>query len=188
MGRLRRRLKPRLLAVYALLTALIVYARPTAFSLALGLLPIALGEGLRIWATGHLNKNDALTVTGPYAYLRNPLYLGTMLIATGFALIAASPLAYALLALFLVGYFLYYMPYKERIETARLESIYGDSFRRYAVAVPSLLPRFHPYVPLGADASPAPEWRVRFRDNHEVGTALAVVAVVLMLVARWSLI
>jgi protein-S-isoprenylcysteine O-methyltransferase Ste14 len=187
MRSLRKRLKPRLLTVYALAILLIVYARPNPTSLAIGLIPIALGEGLRLWATGHLHKNDALTVTGPYAYLRNPLYLGTLLIASGLALIAASQLAYAVLGVFVLGYFVYYMPYKDRIETARLESIYGDAFRRYSLAVPSLLPRLHAYVPLAADGSSSPEFSVRFRDNNEIGTAAAVLAVVLLLTGRWAL-
>jgi protein-S-isoprenylcysteine O-methyltransferase Ste14 len=185
---LKKRFKPRLLIVYVLVGVVIYFARPSPLSLVLGLIPICGGEALRLWATGHLHKNDALTVTGPYAYLRNPLYLGTLLIGTGFALIASTPLAYAVLALFALVYFVYYMPYKDRIETARLEELYGDSFRRYAVAVPSLVPRLHPYVPLGADSSPAPEWSVRFQDNNELGTAVAVVTVVALLTARWILV
>ena len=59
---------------------------------------------------------------------------------------------------FLVGYFAYYMPYKERIECARLESLYGDAFRRYALAVPALAPRIHAYRPLGAEATASPPW------------------------------
>ncbi len=184
---IRKRLRPRLLAVYGLLLALVAYAQPSPASFAVGLVPILLGETLRLWATGHLHKNDALTLSGPYAYLRNPLYLGTMLIGLGFALIAASSLAYGVLAIFLLGYFGYYMPYKDRIESARLEALYGDAYRRYAVAVPSLLPRLHAYVPLSADERPVPDWKVRFRDNNELGTALAVLSVVLLLVARWSL-
>ena len=79
------------------------------------------------------------------------------------------------------------MPYKDRIESARLESLYGDAYRRYAAAVPSLIPRLHPYVPLGAETAPKPEWSARFSDNNELGTALGVLAVVLTLVARWAL-
>ncbi len=187
MRSLRKRLQPRLLTVYALAILLIAYARPSPASLAVGLIPIALGEGLRLWATGHLHKNDALTVTGPYAYLRNPLYLGTLLIASGLALIAASPLGYTVWGLFVLGYFVYYMPYKERIETARLESRYGDAFRRFSLAVPSLLPRLHAYVPLAADGASPPQFSVRFRDNHELGTAVTVLAVVLLLAGRWAL-
>ena len=183
---LRKRLKPRLLVVYALALALIVFASPTPAGLVVGGTLIALGEGLRIWATGHLFKNDALTVEGPYAYLRHPLYLGTLLIACGFGLMAQSRVTLALLGVFLVAYFGYYMPYKNRIESARLEALYGDAYRRYAV-VPSLIPRLYAYVPLASDAGPLPDFRARFRDNHELGTACVVFGIVGILVVRWAL-
>ena len=89
-----------------------------------------------------------------------------------------------LLGAFLVGYFGYYMPYKDHIEGARLEWLYRDAFRRYAVA----FPRLHAYVPLVADQSEQMTWTaVRFSDNQEIGTALAVTLGVLALVARWAL-
>ena len=174
--------------MYALGIALLVYARPSPATLALGALPIAVGEALRLWATFHLHKNDALTVTGPYAYLRNPLYLGTLLIGLGFAIAASSTPAWVVLGVFVVGYFVYYMPYKNRIEGARLEALYGDAYRRYASAVPSLFPRLHPYVPLGAEAPREPDYVARFRDNNEIGTAAAVFAGVLALCVRWVMV
>lgn len=192
MASLRKRLRPRLLLVYAVALAILLSARPSPISFALGLLPIAAGVALRVWATGYLHKNDALTVSGPYAYLRHPLYLGTLLVGTGFAWMAASPLALGLWAFFLAAYFLYYLPYKERIECARLESLYGDAFRRYATAVPALLPRLHAYQPLAGEGDTTLVWnRERFADNHELGMALAiglgVAALVAMMVGRWSL-
>lgn len=181
----RKRFKPRLLIVYAAAIAALWASQPTALSIALGLVPIAVGAGLRIWATGYLHKTESLTVAGPYAYLRHPLYAGTLLIATGFAIMAATPLAAAVLGVFLLTYFAYYMPYKNRIEGARLESLFGDAFRRYAVAVPRLVPRVHPYTPLGGDASGSVVWRSeRFADNNETGTTLAVCLGVLAMVAR----
>jgi hypothetical protein len=149
----------------------------------------ASGEALRLWATGHLHKNDALTVTGPYAFLRNPLYLGTLLIVTGFITMSRSSLSFGLYLGFLVFFVGYYMPYKNRIEGARLEDLYGDAFRRYAVAVPSILPRLHPYRPLASDTSPRSDWRrERFIDNNEIGTAAAVLVGALGMVARWALV
>lgn len=184
----RKHLKPRLLLVYAAALAGLWIARPTLGSIALGLVPIAIGEGLRLWATGHLHKNDALTVSGAYAYVRHPLYLGTLLIAAGFLAMAHSGLALALFAGVALVFFGYYMPYKDRIEGARLESLYGDAFRRYAVAVPRLIPRFHAYVPLGASADTTQGWRqVRFADNNETGTALVVGLGVLAMLARWAI-
>ncbi len=183
----KKRLQPRRLPVYLLALVALWAARPTAATLLIGLVPILAGEALRVWATGHLYKNDALTVSGPYAYLRHPLYLGTLLIAAGFAIMAATPLALAALCIVVLGYFGYYMPYKNRIEGARLEAAFGDSFRRYAVAVPRLVPRFYAYVPLGGDARGVVRWQSdRFADNNETGTAAAVVFGVLALTARWA--
>ena len=174
--------------MYGLVALLIWEARPTPATLLLGLIPVALGEALRLWATGHLHKNDALTVTGPYAYLRHPLYLGSFLIGLGFIWMARSTAALWIFGAFLCGYFAYYLPYKDRIEGARLEELYGDAFRRYSVAVPRLVPRLYPYVPLEAERGSQRSWnRTRFVDNNELGTALAVGFGVAALVGRWLL-
>ena len=181
----RKRLRPRLLAVYALAAAAVVLSHPTPTSLAIGAIPITIGEGLRLWATGHLHKNDSLTVAGPYAYLRHPLYLGTLLIGAGFLVMAWNAVAFGLATLFVLVFFGYYMPYKDRIESARLESLYGDAYRRYAAAVPRLVPRLHAYEPLQAERAPEKAWRrARFADNNETGTAVVVALGVLCMVVR----
>jgi len=184
----KKRLRPRLLGLYALTALAFWYASPTGTSIALGFVPIALGEGIRLWATGHLHKNDALTVTGVYAYVRHPLYLGTLLIAAGFLGMAHSAAALWVLVGLALFFFGYYLPYKDRIESARLESLYGDEFRRYAAAVPRVLPRLVPYVALGAKPDAQPAWRMaRFSDNNELGTAVAVFVGVIAMVVRWQL-
>lgn len=184
----KKRLRPRLLGLYALAGLAFWYSSPTGTSIALGLVPIAIGEGIRLWATGHLHKNDALTVTGVYAYVRHPLYLGTLLIATGFLAMAHSAAALVVLALLALFFFGYYLPYKDRIEGARLESLYGDEFRRYAALVPRVLPRLRPYVALGAEPDSQPTWRMaRFADNNELGTAIVVGIGVIAMVVRWQL-
>jgi len=75
-----RRLNPRQIVLYALVAGLLAFARPTSGVFAVGVALIGIGEGLRLWATGHLQKNQELTTSGPFAYVRNPLYLGTLLI------------------------------------------------------------------------------------------------------------
>jgi len=180
----RKWLRPRKLFMLAFAGALVWSARPTGSALFAGLVLILAGEALRLWATGYLHKTESLTVAGPYGYLRHPLYCGTLAIATGFAVMANAPVAWALYACFLLGYFAYYMPYKNRIEGARLEAHFKDEYRRYAVAVPALLPRLHAYVPLGAPV--LPRWQqVRFADNHELGVAMAVGAGVFAVALRW---
>ena len=73
-------------------------------------------------------------------------------------------------------------------ERARLERLYGDAFRRYAAAVPSLVPRIYPYRCLAEDRPTQASWRrERFVDNDEFGIAAVVAAGVLAMVARWAI-
>ncbi|MFQ5515352.1 MAG: methyltransferase family protein [Myxococcota bacterium] len=188
MSFVRKRLRPRLLLVYLLAFSVIYLAEPTPTRLVLGSLLVTLGEALRIWATGHLSKNEELTVTGPYRYLRHPLYLGTLLIGSGFAVMGLGPVTFWILAIFVVGFVAYYLPYKDRIESARLESLYGEPFRRYRTAVPRIVPRLRPYTPLADELREADAWRRdRFAENHELGTGLVVLAGVLAMLLRWGL-
>ncbi|MFP5229060.1 MAG: methyltransferase family protein [Acidobacteriota bacterium] len=111
-------------------------ARPTPLFLLLSLLLVAPGLWLRGYASGYVKKNAELTRTGPYAHTRNPLYLGSMMIAFGFALGAASVwIAVVLAVLFLV----IYVPVI-RSEEEYLRSVFPE-FDAYAAQVPRLLPR-----------------------------------------------
>src|SRR6201994_765996 len=73
-------------------------AHPKWWSIVAGSVVVACGVGLRATASGHVKKNEELTTTGPYAHTRNPLYLGSILIAFGFAAAAASWIILVLLA------------------------------------------------------------------------------------------
>ena len=66
------------------------WARPTWTSLLVGMVVVAVGIILRALASGHIRKNAELATTGPYAYTRNPLYLGSVLIAVGFIVAARN--------------------------------------------------------------------------------------------------
>jgi len=174
-------------ALAAASIALLATAHPTARSVALGLPLIVAGVGLRIWAAGHLLKTRELTVSGPYAYTRNPLYVGTFAIGAGFALLAGTTVAAIAVPIGLLLFFGYYFPRKERTESALLEKLYGDQYRAYHAAVPALLPRLSAWSP-GAETVPPP-WRFeRVRRNSELGVVLAVaVALALMaLHSRWQ--
>jgi hypothetical protein len=80
-------------------------ARPTAFSLTLGLGIAALGEALRIWASGHLEKGREITRSGPYRFFRHPLYLGSVLLAAGFLVAGRSWIAAVLGAVYVAATF-----------------------------------------------------------------------------------
>lgn len=111
-------------------------ARPTWTSIAAGSAVAAAGLALRAVASGHLTKNAGLTTTGPYAYTRNPLYLGSLVLAAGFAITARSLwLALGMLLIFLV----LYLPVI-RSEEAFLGAQFPQ-FEDYARRVPRLFPR-----------------------------------------------
>jgi len=111
-------------------------ARPTFASMAWSLLLVLPGLWLRGYAAGYVKKNAELTMTGPYAYTRNPLYLGSMLIAFGFASASMSIVIVLLLA---VLFAMIYIPVI-RSEEEFLRSKFSD-FDVYAARVPRLLPR-----------------------------------------------
>jgi len=115
------------------------FSRPTPASLAWGAPISAAGLLLRAWAAGHLEKNERLAMTGPYAHLRNPLYAGTVLVAAGLAIGAREAWLAAGFALFFV--FLYLPVIQE--EEKHLRELFPE-FERYAAEVPPLAPRLRP--------------------------------------------
>lgn len=122
-------------AGFVLLVAFAWLSQPSLFSMEAGL-PIALcGLFLRAWAAGHLAKNQDLATSGPFAYVRNPLYLGTLITAAG---LVAAAREFRLALLFAVVFLLVYLPAIE-LEEQHLRSIfpaYGD----YAARIHRFLP------------------------------------------------
>ena len=119
----------------------IVFSRPSPATLAIGGAVAGVGLLLRGWAAGHIRKNDALAITGPYAYTRNPLYLGSFIIGLGFTIAAARP---ALAILFGLLFLSIYLPVM-RVEASTLQQLFGAGYRDYAREVPLFLPRLLPY-------------------------------------------
>jgi len=114
---------------------------PRPLTLALGGAIALPGLALRAWASGHLRKNDALAVTGPYAYTRNPLYLGSFLIGVGFTVASGRFVLGFLFAALFLGIYVPVM----RVESATIAELFGDSYERYLKGVPLFLPRLSPY-------------------------------------------
>jgi len=116
--------------------------QPRPSAIAWSLLLVLPGLWLRAYASGYVKKNKELTQTGPYAYTRNPLYLGSILIAAGFAVALLSwPVAAMLTAMFLIIY-VPVIASEERF----LRSNFTD-FAAYCQRVPRLLPRISPAPP-----------------------------------------
>lgn len=124
---------------FIMVAAFVWFSRPDGRSLAWGLPVSALGIALRAWATGHVEKNIRLAESGPYAYVRNPLYVGTLLAAAGFAIASRQ---WALAVLFGVVFLFIYLPAIE-LEEQHLRKLFPD-FATYAERVPALWPTLTP--------------------------------------------
>ena len=118
---------------FVLVAAFAWFSQPDVKSLALGLPVSVLGLLLRAWATGHVEKNIRLAESGPYAYLRNPLYLGTLLVAAGFVIASRR---WWLAVLFGAVFLLIYLPAIE-LEEQHLRKLFPN-FAAYAERVPAL--------------------------------------------------
>ena len=162
-----KRVSIKTLPIYLALIFLVIYARPVLAGYIPGLLLIFLGEGIRIWAAGHLKKTKEVTTTGPYAYVKNPLYLGTFLILVGVCLMAMN---FYLLGVGLLVFLIYYVPFKKKREGQRLFERFGQDWVDYDRAVPDYLPRFSRYAGRGSFRW---DWNC-FHQNSEGGTLLAV--------------
>jgi protein-S-isoprenylcysteine O-methyltransferase Ste14 len=119
----------------------ILFARPRPATLVAGAAVSLIGVLLRAWASGHIRKNDALAISGPYAYTRNPLYLGSFILGLGFTIGAGRWWLAILFALLFLGIYLPVM----RVESVTLAQLFGGSFQAYAKEVPLFLPRLTPY-------------------------------------------
>ncbi len=115
----------------------LIFARPEMTTLLIGGAIAFVGLLIRAWASGHIRKNQTLAVSGPYAYTRNPLYLGSFILGVGFTIAAGVWwLALIFIALFL-GIYLPVM----RVEAVELTEIFGDDYKEYAKRVSLFFPR-----------------------------------------------
>jgi protein-S-isoprenylcysteine O-methyltransferase Ste14 len=107
--------------------AALVLARPNATSWIAGLLIAAAGEVVRLWAAGHIEKGREITRSGPYRFVRHPLYLGSTLIGAGFS-VAAWSLPVAVLCVLYLGITL---AAAVRTEEATLDARFGGAYSAY---------------------------------------------------------
>lgn len=151
------------------------FSQPTARSLAAGAPVAAAGLLLRAWAAGCLAKNQQLATGGPYAYTRNPLYAGTLLVAMGLVIAGRNIYLGVLFALVFVFVYLPVIQLEEQ-HLRRLFSGYAE----YARRVPVLIPRLSPYP----NRSVNPFRGVLYLRNQEYQAAVGLAAGLLFLLWR----
>lgn len=155
-------------------------ARPSLPALAASLVLVIPGILLRGYASGYVKKNAELTITGPYAYTRNPLYLGSILIAFGFALAARSWwIALALAALFALIYWPVILGEEEYLLA------HFSGYDDYIRCVPRLLPSLRRPAKGGGYGEFSWQLYSKHREyNSLLGSALIYLALIALLFFR----
>jgi protein-S-isoprenylcysteine O-methyltransferase Ste14 len=145
--------------------------------LAAGFVVSMIGELIQLWSFASLDKNSDLAIRGPYALVRNPMYLGRFFILLGFLMLLGQ---WWILVLYAVGYW-FYMDTRVEREEAHLRPIFGARYEEYCAQVR----RFVPGAPLPGQPVAYWNWTL-FRQNNAAANLLGTLAV-WAIVAAWLL-
>jgi protein-S-isoprenylcysteine O-methyltransferase Ste14 len=161
-------------------------ARPASWThLLVCAVPVILGCAFRSWAAGYLFKGKRVAVGGPYAYMRNPLYLGSFILGLGFCgVLWRRPLPASAIVIwiaYLLAYGLIY-PAKIRAEEGELKNSLGADYERYAARVPRFVPHVPPVRGLGVQRFSGE----LYRRNREYQCLLGCALVLAFLAVRYA--
>lgn len=167
---------------YPLALLVLWFAQPDPTSIVIGAAVAFVGVLIRAYAAGYLHKQEVLTVTGPYAYTRNPLYFGSSILALGAAIAMRSWIS----AILLLAYFaiVYWVVMKR--EEQELRAKHREAFDQYAARVPLFFPKPSSDSPAGESAA---HFSVaQYRKNHEQDAFFGFLLLILLLIIRWRMI
>jgi protein-S-isoprenylcysteine O-methyltransferase Ste14 len=155
-------------------------ARPTWCSMAASAIAVLAGLVIRALASGHVRKNEALATSGPYAYTRNPLYLGSLLIGLGFAVAARSWWVGIVLVAILVAIYLPVIRDEERFLREKF-----PEFDEYSRRVPRMFPKLATHSSLEEKTAVGFSWDL-YRQHREYDALLGAVAIMAALVLKMT--
>src|SRR5436190_24351683 len=161
---------------FVIAAAAFYFAEPTKPSMLAGLPVAIVGALFRALAAGVIRKDSALATSGVYALTRNPLYFGSSLLATGFAIMSRNEIAAVLL---IVPFGLVYPTVMLR-EEAHLARLFPDEFRLYKAKVPRFFPRLTRRFPRSFSFD-------QYLSNREYNTALGFLGALAVFVIKWWL-
>ncbi|OQA92517.1 MAG: Isoprenylcysteine carboxyl methyltransferase (ICMT) family protein [Elusimicrobia bacterium ADurb.Bin231] len=140
-----------------------------------GLFIVAAGEFIRVWSAGYIRKNKVLSVVGPYKYVRNPLYVGSLLIGLGFAVFIVNIYIFIIV----LATFLYIYTLQIKSEEKALESIFGNEYERYKKNVHRWIPSFKKYrAANSADDTISFDIKLAIVKNKEYNAILGCISIV----------
>ena len=166
-----------------LLIILLYFAGPDIASLVAGVLVMLLGESIRLWGVSYAGGEtrtrevgaSALVTSGPFAFIRNPLYFGNMTMYTGAALMANIWLPW--LILFVWTFFGVQYGFIVGLEEKELQERFGEEYHRYRQSVPRIIPNFKKYP--DASTGIRPNLRAAFRSERSSLLGFAVIVLLM---------
>lgn len=152
-------------------------ARPTELAAAIGLPLAVIGTVVRLYASGFIMKNAELATSGPYSFVRHPLYTGNILLVIGFAIANAQWWAVPLS----LAFFWFYYPTAIEYEDRKLHRLFGTQWEQWAARTPALVPTFK-----NAERAERGSWSFAksMRQNGELVIAAFVVLSLAIVIAR----
>lgn len=147
---------------------MLIFARPELHGYLVGLVLVAIGQAIRLWSSGHLVKSEELITSGPFRWVRNPLYVGSFIVALGYCAMTGGWLVWALVVPLFVVTHSSAVFWEERL----LRELYGESFTVYC----SRVPRWFPRIPKGFGPGKPFSW-TQAKNNTEFRTMLGTVLV-----------
>jgi protein-S-isoprenylcysteine O-methyltransferase Ste14 len=169
---------------------MVLFSKPTLVTIACGLVLTFLGESLRFWGVAYAGSLTRVTgsvgapevvVAGPFSYVRNPLYIGNILMYTGVGIMANAITPW--LVLIALVYFVVQYSLIVSLEEEFLEKEFGAGYLEFKKNVPRFFPRVRPYVD-PVQAQQKPSWAEAVRSERR--TFQAIVLVMLLLILIWS--
>lgn len=170
---------------------MVFFALPTSTTIVCGFALTVLGESLRFWGVAYAGSLTRVTgsvgapevvVAGPFAYLRNPLYAGNVLMYCGIGVMANA--LFPWLVIIALVYFAFQYAMIVSLEEEFLEKEFGDGYLEFKKNVPRFLPRLSAYQAPAQDHQ-KPDWKEGLRSERRTLQALLMVVVLLLLIWQW---
>jgi protein-S-isoprenylcysteine O-methyltransferase Ste14 len=167
---------------------MVIFAQPSLSGIVVGFVIVLSGEFVRLWGVSHAGSetrttdgvgSSRLVTNGPFAYIRNPLYAGNILIYFGVGIMSWA--GFPFLPLVTLLYFVFQYTMIVNLEEEHLIQKYGEEYRRYKSAVPKIFPTLRKYN-TGSDDQPKADWRRGMKsENRTIQAIFIVVAIVIVL-------
>lgn len=159
------------------LILVLLLSKPNLVSLLLGLGVCLIGLIIRTWASGHLIKEKKLIVSGPYQYMRNPLYFSNLII--GISVVIGS-FSWIVLIIFVVYFLLFYPPAVKR-EMEKMKNLFPKEYEEYEKKVPLFFPSLRPHR---SSEKRQFSWEL-FKKNREYRALLGAVLFWMLMAGRF---